>query len=507
MRPAPCYYYNPPAAAAWSSARRCCAAWSSFCFAATAARVCCNCSCSPAAADSSFAALVLPLEAGGAMPAGGPAAHAAALAAPAAAGAAPAVGGTVKGMQAMLGKLASMMRHTSACSAAPRHSSCAVPSPCRGRGHAGRGWHAGDAICLHCCLTEHPRPWRRGAALLSRGLKCGVWVSRRDRAPWPLCHDCAPSTGRPAGPAHLRAHPLAAMDEVLDGWVRQHGMQHGAGQLGGAERRRPRGEEPLRLAHQRAQLQGGDRWQQQGACFKADRAYTYAHGMHALQGQQGGGLSACSRTCQQQRMHTPPTCSTSPAAISASARAVMSALMRPSSSTHARCSGVVGCGKADCNGKGRSTSQGPGGHLPGVGRAAATCSRCRPKGHVSSLHMCALGEDGEGIGIAQGPPIDRPTQPARRLPGPRLACSPSRMTTVSLLAARSTRTRCSGAATAAPATLSTSPSYVMSTGVEPKAQAWSILPHCGGSEKGTARLVQRDQGAAGWHPAPLARST
>ena len=51
------------------------------------------------------------------------------------------------------------------------------------------------------------------------------------------------------------------------------------------------------------------------------------------------------------------TSATSPAAISAAARRTMSALMAPSSSTHARCSSVEGCGKADCSGSSSSAKR------------------------------------------------------------------------------------------------------------------------------------------------------
>ena len=49
-----------------------------------------------------------------------------------------------------------------------------------------------------------------------------------------------------------------------------------------------------------------------------------------------------------------PACRASPAAISSMARCVMSALMRPSSSTQARCSSLAGTGNAACNGDGRT---------------------------------------------------------------------------------------------------------------------------------------------------------
>ena len=69
----------------------------------------------------------------------------------------------------------------------------------------------------------------------------------RSRASTPL---------QPTSLAHLGAHTLAAVDERLNGRVRQHAVQHGAGELGGAERRGAGVKLALSLAHQRAQLCG-----------------------------------------------------------------------------------------------------------------------------------------------------------------------------------------------------------------------------------------------------------
>lgn len=100
-----------------------------------------------------------------------------------------------------------------------------------------------NAACLQLCSKN-----ASGAGLW---LQAKHASSQACSTPWLL----GPLPVRMCKP-YLRAHALAAVDEVLNGRVGQHGMQHRARQLGGAERRRPCSEQLLRLAHKLTQLRG-----------------------------------------------------------------------------------------------------------------------------------------------------------------------------------------------------------------------------------------------------------
>lgn len=66
-------------------------------------------------------------------------------------------------------------------------------------------------------------------------------------------HGACKACARALAPfAHLRPHALAPKDVLLDGRVRQHAVQHRAGQLGGAQRGSARIKLALSLGHERA---------------------------------------------------------------------------------------------------------------------------------------------------------------------------------------------------------------------------------------------------------------